>query len=153
MELLPFQSIEGHEVEEFGAAQVCRSSPCWPRSRKGWGMPSSSCRANTSWLSTSMTGSGLRCAGKTGAHALHDQWVLLGASCRDWLFSDAQLQNLFMTSCLCPGQIHLHTNGDVRVFSRNCEERTGSFPDVADAIRSAAAGEAIYPFRHRLRIF
>ncbi len=28
----------------------------------------------------------------------------------------------------------------VKVFSRNCEERTQSFPDVADAIRSAAEG-------------
>lgn len=43
-------------------------------------------------------------------------------------------------------QIHLHKNGDVRIFSRNCEERTSSFPDVADAVRSAAAGAILQHF-------
>ena len=28
----------------------------------------------------------------------------------------------------------------MRVFSRNCEDRTQSYPDVADIVRDAAAG-------------
>ena len=38
-------------------------------------------------------------------------------------------------------QIHLMAGGAVRIFSRNCEDRTPSFPDVADIVRAAAAGE------------
>ena len=38
-------------------------------------------------------------------------------------------------------QIHLLPGGQVRVFSRNCEDRSPSFPDVADAVRAAASGE------------
>lgn len=37
-------------------------------------------------------------------------------------------------------QIHLLTGGEVKVFSRNCEDRSPSFPDVAEAVRAAAAG-------------
>ena len=33
----------------------------------------------------------------------------------------------------------------VKVFSRNCEDRSTHFPDVADAIRAAAAGECCTP--------
>ena len=38
-------------------------------------------------------------------------------------------------------QIHLLKSGEVRVFSRNCEDRSQAFPDVATAIRTAAEGE------------
>ena len=31
----------------------------------------------------------------------------------------------------------------VKVFSRNCEDRSTHFPDVADAIRAAAAGGTV----------
>ena len=34
--------------------------------------------------------------------------------------------------------------GQVKVFSRNCEERTASFPDVADAMRAAAEGAPLF---------
>ena len=37
----------------------------------------------------------------------------------------------------------------VKVFSRNCEERTQSFPDVANAIRAAAEGELPEPIQHQ----
>ena len=37
-------------------------------------------------------------------------------------------------------QIHLCAGGAVKLFSRNCEDRSQSFPDVADAVRAAAAG-------------
>ena len=37
-------------------------------------------------------------------------------------------------------QIHLQADGRVHLFSRNCEDRSASFPDVADAVRAAAAG-------------
>ena len=37
-------------------------------------------------------------------------------------------------------QIHLQKDGQVHLYSRNCEDRTQSFPDVADATRAAAAG-------------
>ena len=39
-----------------------------------------------------------------------------------------------------PVQIHLMPGGHVRVFSRNCEDRTPSFPDVAEIVRAAAIG-------------
>ncbi|KAK9793179.1 hypothetical protein WJX73_007861 [Symbiochloris irregularis] len=39
-------------------------------------------------------------------------------------------------------QIHLLPDGSVKVFSRNCEDRSPSFPDVADAVRAAAKGGA-----------
>ena len=42
-------------------------------------------------------------------------------------------------------QIHLMAGGAVRIFSRNCEDRTPSFPDVADIVRAAAAGECPFP--------
>ena len=38
-------------------------------------------------------------------------------------------------------QIHLLADGTVKVFSRNCEDRSPSFPDVADAVRAAAQGD------------
>ena len=38
-------------------------------------------------------------------------------------------------------QIHLLKSGEVRIFSRNCEDRSQAFPDVATAIRTAADGE------------
>ena len=41
-------------------------------------------------------------------------------------------------------QIHLLHDGSVKVFSRNCEDRTPSFPDVADAVRAAAKGESYH---------
>ena len=41
---------------------------------------------------------------------------------------------------LCDLQIHLLADSSVRVFSRNCEDRSRGFPDVADAIRAAAHG-------------
>lgn len=59
---------------------------------------------------------------------------VLSAGCRD-----ARL-----TVCLHALQIHLHKDGKVRIFSRNCEERSDSFPDVADAVRSAADGENMH---------
>lgn len=37
-------------------------------------------------------------------------------------------------------QVHLLADGSVRVFSRNCEDRTASFPDVVAAIKQAAQG-------------
>ena len=37
-------------------------------------------------------------------------------------------------------QIHLLRSGSVSVFSRNCEDRSQAFPDVATAIRTAAEG-------------
>ena len=37
-------------------------------------------------------------------------------------------------------QIHLQKDGQVHLYSRNCEDRSQSFPDVADATRAAAAG-------------
>ena len=37
-------------------------------------------------------------------------------------------------------QIHLLPGGEVKVFSRNCEDRSPSFPDVAEAVRHAAKG-------------
>ena len=40
-------------------------------------------------------------------------------------------------------QVHLLADGKVLVFSRNCEDRSGSFPDVGDAIRAAAAGARV----------
>ncbi|MEW5298883.1 MAG: hypothetical protein WDW36_001957 [Sanguina aurantia] len=39
-------------------------------------------------------------------------------------------------------QIHLLADGSVRIFSRNEEDRTSSFPDVAQLTRQAAAGGA-----------
>jgi DNA ligase-1 len=47
-------------------------------------------------------------------------------------------------------QIHLQRDGAVKVFSRNCEDRSASFPDVADAVRAAAAGapsQSGFPFK------
>ena len=38
-------------------------------------------------------------------------------------------------------QIHLLPDGSVKIFSRNCEERTVAYPDVVAAIRQAAQGE------------
>lgn len=40
-------------------------------------------------------------------------------------------------------QIHLLKDGSVKVFSRNCEDRTASFPDVVAAIKHAAHGALI----------
>lgn len=37
-------------------------------------------------------------------------------------------------------QIHLGDDGQVKIFSRNCEDRTQSFPDVVMLIREAAKG-------------
>lgn len=70
------QSVEGHEMESFVAVQVCHSSPCWPQSRREWGMPSSSCRANTSWQSTSMMASGHRYALQMEPNAF---WIIAGS--------------------------------------------------------------------------
>lgn len=39
-------------------------------------------------------------------------------------------------------QIHLMEGGKVRIFSRNCEDRTASHPDVAAQVLEAAAGGA-----------
>ena len=33
-------------------------------------------------------------------------------------------------------QLHLLASGDVRVYSRNCEDRTASFPDVVALVQS-----------------
>ena len=44
-------------------------------------------------------------------------------------------------------QIHLLKNGNVCVFSRNCENRSQAFPDVATAIRTAAEGAAPATYR------
>ena len=46
----------------------------------------------------------------------------------------------YLTSEHCSAQIHLLRNGSVCVFSRNCEDRSQAFPDVATAIRTAAEG-------------
>ncbi len=62
-------------------------------------------------------------------------WVY--RTCRNWC------KHGMLNVVMCVAQIHLHKNGDVRIFSRNCEERTSSFPDVADAVRSAAAGATL----------
>ena len=43
-------------------------------------------------------------------------------------------------------QIHLIPDGSVRVFSRNCEDRTASFPDVVAAIKAAAQGACMRVF-------
>ena len=45
-----------------------------------------------------------------------------------------------LTSEAYSAQIHLLRNGNVCVFSRNCEDRSQAFPDVATAIRTAAEG-------------
>jgi DNA ligase 1 len=37
-------------------------------------------------------------------------------------------------------QIHVLSDGQIKVFSRNCEDRTSSFPDVAAQIRDAMRG-------------
>ncbi len=37
-------------------------------------------------------------------------------------------------------QIHLLSDNSVKVFSRNCEDKTGSMPDVVAAIQAAAEG-------------
>ena len=53
----------------------------------------------------------------------------------------------------CLPQIHLQADGCVHLFSRNCEDRSASFPDVADAVRAAAAGAALkgpYSLRNAL---
>lgn len=33
----------------------------------------------------------------------------------------------------------------VRIFSRKCEDRTASYPDVGNALRNAAAGVGCHP--------
>lgn len=48
--------------------------------------------------------------------------------------------------CLCRydgqrAQIHMLSNGSVRIFSRNGEDNTARFPDVADIVRSAMQPE------------
>lgn len=37
-------------------------------------------------------------------------------------------------------QIHLLSDNSVKVFSRNCEDKTASMPDVVAAIQAAAKG-------------
>ncbi len=37
-------------------------------------------------------------------------------------------------------QIHLLSDNSVKVFSRNCEDKTASMPDVVAAIQAAAQG-------------
>ena len=41
-------------------------------------------------------------------------------------------------------QIHLQKDGQVHLYSRNCEDRSQSFPDVAEATRAAAAGARFF---------
>lgn len=40
-------------------------------------------------------------------------------------------------------QIHLLSDNSVKVFSRNCEDKTASMPDVVAAIQAAAKGMAL----------
>lgn len=42
-------------------------------------------------------------------------------------------------------QIHLLSDNTVKVFSRNCEDKTVSMPDVVAAIQAAAKGEFAAP--------
>lgn len=42
-------------------------------------------------------------------------------------------------------QIHLLSDNSVKVFSRNCEDKTASMPDVVAAIQAAAKGTLPVP--------
>ena len=39
-------------------------------------------------------------------------------------------------------QIHLLPDRSVRVFSRNCEDKTAAFPDVVEVVQTSATGES-----------
>ena len=100
-------------------------------------MPSSSWVSRTacpSWLSTSMTASEPRSASA----------ALLGSGCQSRLMQVMLMQthHAVLRWLIEPvrAQIHLLRNGSVCVFSRNCEDRSQAFPDVATAIRTAARG-------------
>ncbi len=45
-------------------------------------------------------------------------------------------------------QIHLLSDNSVKVFSRNCEDKTASMPDVVAAIQAAAQGMLPSPVLH-----
>lgn len=38
-------------------------------------------------------------------------------------------------------QVHLAADGAVWLFSKNCDDFSGAFPDVADAVRRAVGAE------------
>ena len=44
-------------------------------------------------------------------------------------------------------QIHLLPDNSVKVFSRNCEDKTASMPDVVAAVQAAAKGTSQFAFR------